>query len=46
MSTGLAVTARCLGCAWTAGPGGWAVDRQAEKHVSRGHATVTLARPA
>jgi hypothetical protein len=42
----LAVTARCLGCDWTAGPGDWAVDRQAERHTAAGHPTVTLARPA
>ena len=42
----LAVTAHCLGCAWTAGPGDWRVDRAAEKHTKAGHATVTMATPA
>jgi len=42
----VAVTARCLGCGWTAGPGGWAVDRETEKHTRPGHPTATLAAPA
>ena len=42
----LAVTARCPGCGWTAGPGSWDVDRQAEKHTKGGHPTATLATPA
>ena len=41
----LAVTAHCLGCDWTAGPGDWSIDRQAERHTSRGHATATVATP-
>lgn len=39
----MTVTAHCLGCAWTAGPGDWSVDRQAERHASCGHPTVTVA---
>ena len=35
------VTAACLRCDWTAGPGAWA----AEKHTSLGHPTATKAEP-
>jgi hypothetical protein len=39
----ITVTAACGGCGWTAS-GDWAgVDRQAEKHTRRGHATCTTA---
>lgn len=39
-------TACCLGCEWTAGPGGpAAVDRQAERHTKAGHPTATMATP-
>jgi hypothetical protein len=41
------VTAHCLRCDWTAGPGDMAaVDRGAEKHTRAGHATATAAVPA
>ena len=40
----LTATAHCNGCDWTEGPGtAAAVDRAADKHVSVGHPTATIA---
>ncbi len=41
------VSARCVSrCDWTAGPGGWDVDRTAEAHTRKtGHPTATTAIP-
>ena len=42
----LTATARCGGCEWTEGPGtAAAVDKAADKHVSVGHPTATIAEP-